>query len=103
MPHWLSRTRQRRPRQIRRGQPSSPVERIPEILEALFLNEPKLTKAVLAELDRADTATLVESVGARLPWVVYRSARTMIAASSTLTAHWHVRPPGAPAAPALHA
>jgi hypothetical protein len=38
----------------------TPVERFPEILEALFLNEPNLTKAELAELGRADTATLAK-------------------------------------------
>jgi hypothetical protein len=65
MPHWPVVDAARRPRLIRRGQATEPavlstVERIPEILEALFLNEPDLTKAQLAELGRADTATLAK-------------------------------------------
>jgi hypothetical protein len=45
----------------------SPVERIAEILEALFLKEPGLTRELLEELGRADTATLAKLFGVSAP------------------------------------
>lgn len=60
MPHWPSRTRtQASSDPARATEPAalSPVEWIPEILEALFIRELDLTKALLAELGRAGTAT----------------------------------------------
>jgi hypothetical protein len=41
----------------------SPIERIAEIFEALFL----LTAELLVELDRADTATLIRLFGVSAP------------------------------------
>ena len=40
-----------------------PVEAIAEILEALFVKEPELVTALLAELNRSDTATLAKLFG----------------------------------------
>jgi hypothetical protein len=45
----------------------SPVERIAEILEALFLKEPGLTRELLEELGRGDTATLAKLFGVSAP------------------------------------
>src|SRR5262249_37402975 len=43
--------------------PRSPIERIAEILEVLFLRERELTAELLVELGRADTATLAKLFG----------------------------------------
>jgi hypothetical protein len=45
----------------------SAVERIAEILEALFLKESGLTRELLEELGRADTATLAKLFGVSAP------------------------------------
>jgi hypothetical protein len=45
----------------------SPIERIAEIFEALFLRERELTAELLVELGRADTATLAKLFGVSAP------------------------------------
>jgi hypothetical protein len=45
------------------GRLAPPVDRIAEILEALFVKEPALTAALLDELGRADTAMLAKLFG----------------------------------------
>jgi hypothetical protein len=42
--------------------PLSPIERITEILERLFLARPDLTTELLAELRRCDTSALLKTV-----------------------------------------
>jgi hypothetical protein len=52
-------------RKCRRRQPAplSPIERVTEILERLFLARPDLTAELLVELGRSDTSALAKLFG----------------------------------------
>lgn len=70
-----------RPRQSRSLVERPPVERIAEILEALFVKEPELTKALLEALGRADTATISKLFGAPVPASVMAPPAVAMAAT----------------------